>query len=133
MTSTANAPARAGLDAYTTATRVDQPQLVAALRDLLGARLVAYLAGVRETRAVHGWADGSRGIHSAEVLQRLRLAYQAALLITERDTPAVAQSWFQGLNPQLDDRAPARLLREEPLSESGPLVLSAARAFAAVG
>jgi hypothetical protein len=34
--------------------------VVAELRDLPGARLVAYLAGVTETRAVREWAEGIR-------------------------------------------------------------------------
>ncbi|WP_238423572.1 helicase associated domain-containing protein [Gordonia sp. 'Campus'] len=54
-------------------------------------------------------------------------------MITERDSPAVAQAWFQGLNPVLDDRAPALLLREGELADVGPQVLDAARQFAAVG
>jgi len=64
---------------------------------------------------------------------RLRLAYQVAALIAEKDSPAVVQAWFQGLNPQLEDRSPARLLREGDLDEVGPLVLTAARSFAATG
>ena len=54
-------------------------------------------------------------------------------VIAERDTPAVAQIWFQGLNPILDDGPPALLLREGELSGVGPKVLAAARQFAAVG
>lgn len=46
---------------------------------------MAYLAGVRETRAVRQWAEGERDIRNAEDEQRLRIAYQAALLITEKD------------------------------------------------
>jgi hypothetical protein len=65
--------------------------------------------------------------------RRLRLAYQIARLIGEKDSPGVVQAWFQGLNPQLDDRSPARLLREGDVDEVGPLVLAAARAFAANG
>lgn len=49
------------------------------------------------------------------------------------DGPKVARAWFQGLNPQLDDRSPARLLREGDLDETGPAVLGAARAFLAGG
>jgi hypothetical protein len=103
--------------------------VVAQLRDLLTPRLVAYVAGVRETRAVHQWADGVREVKSAEVEDRLRLALQLALLLNESDSPRVVQAWFQGLNPHLDDRSPARLLREGELDEVGPLVLGAARAF----
>ncbi len=35
----------------------------------------------------------------------------------------------QGLNPQLDDRSPARLLREGDIDETGPEVIAAERAF----
>jgi len=103
------------------------------LRDLLGAKLVAYLGGVRETRAVRQWAEGSRAVQDKTDEYRLRLAYQVAVLIAEKDSPAVVQAWFQGLNPQLEDRSPARLLREGDLDEVGPLVLTAARSFAATG
>lgn len=107
--------------------------VVKELRELLGARLVAFIAGVKETRAVHEWVDGERQIRSDEVVRRLRLTYQVAKLVTSRDRPEVAQAWFQGLNPKLGDRSPARILRDGDLDEVGPEVLAAARAFAAVG
>lgn len=126
-------PARPGLHAHALATRLDTPVLVKELRDLLGAKLVAYLGGVRETRAVRQWAEGTRSIQDNTDERRLRLAYQIAVLIAERDAPDVIQAWFQGLNPSLEDRSPARLLREGDLDEVGPAVLGAARAFAATG
>lgn len=125
-------PARPDL-AYANATRLSPADLAGELRALLGARLVAYLGGVKETRAVRQWVDGTRQVAGAENLRRLRLAYQAARLIAERDDPTVVQAWFQGLNPGLADRSPARLLREGDLDEVGPQVLAAARQFAAVG
>lgn len=127
------APARPELDAYSQSVRVDQRELVVRLRELLGARLVAYLGGVSETRAVRQWADGARSIRDEDDVQRLRVAYQSALLITVRDSAEVAQSWFQGLNPQLEDQPPARLLRTGKPDEAGRLVLAAARSFAGVG
>jgi hypothetical protein len=114
--------------AHAHATRASFREVAAELRQLLGARLVAHLGGVRETRAVHQWADESRQ-PSAEVQQRLRLALQVALPIAEADGTQVAQAWFQGLNPELDDRSPARLLREGNVEEAGPAVIAAARAF----
>lgn len=126
-------PQRPGLHAYAQATRLDTAVLVKALRDVLGAKLVAYLGGVRETRAVRQWAEGTRVIQDSTDECRLRLAYQVAALISERDTAEVVQAWFQGLNPQLGDRSPVRLLREGDLDEVGPLVLAAARSFAATG
>ena len=44
-------------------------------------------------------------------------------------SPEIAQAWFQGLNLQLEDRSPARLLREGELEEVSPAVIAAARAF----
>ncbi len=126
-------PPRPNLAAHVTATRLEPAVLVKELRELLGARLVAYLGGVKETRAVRQWAEGSRRVAGGEDLARLRVAYQAAALLTESDAPAVVQAWFTGLNPALADRSPARVLRENPVEDAGPQVLAAARQFAAVG
>ena len=43
------------------------------------------------------------------------------------------QAWFVGLNPELGDRAPLRLLREDDLEKAGPELLNAMRAFLAGG
>lgn len=126
-------PARPDLAAYASAVRLEPAVLVKELLEVLGAKLVAYLGGVRETRAVRQWAQGERTIANAQDLARLRLVYQLALLLTERDSPAVVQAWFVGLNPSLADRSPARVLREQSLDDAGPQVLAAARQFAAVG
>ncbi len=125
--------AKPDLDAYNNAMAMTTAELVTALRDLLGAKLVAYLGRVKETRAVRQWADGTRAIGNPVDVDRLRVAYRAAAVITARDSKEVAQAWFQGLNPLLDDRSPARLLRDGDLEEVGPQVLTAARQFAAVG
>ena len=124
---------RPDLAVYADAARMAQPELVGALREVLGAKLVAYLGRVKETRAVRKWADGSRAIANPEDVERLRIAYRVARLIAERDSAAVAQAWFQGLNPILDDRAPALLFRDGDLADVGPQVLAAARQFAAAG
>ena len=70
---------------------------------------------------------------STDVVNRLRMAYRIAALLRGKDSAAVVQAWFQGMNPRLDDVAPARLLREGDLEQVGPSVLAAARAFAAAG
>lgn len=129
----AAAPSRPDLAAYDESIRMDTSTIVKELRALLGARLLAFIAGVKETRAVHEWAEGDREIRSGEVAGRLRLAYQVARIITSRDRREVAQAWFQGLNPELGDRSPARVLRDGELEDVGPEVLAAARAFAAIG
>ncbi|HEY3060468.1 MAG TPA: hypothetical protein VGL99_16030 [Chloroflexota bacterium] len=114
--------------AHERAIRATFPAAVTLLRDILGAKLCAYIGSVKETRAVNEWADGTRE-PSNGVQQRLRFALRVALTITETDGPDVTRAWFQGLNPQLDDRSPARLLREGDLAEVGPAVIAAERAF----
>jgi hypothetical protein len=120
--------ARPDLVAHAHATRASFGAVAAELRELLGAKLVAYLGGVGETRAVHQWAEGERA-PSDEVQQRLRFALRVALPIADADSATIAQAWFQGLNPQLDDRSPARLLRDGELDEVGPAIVAAERAF----
>ena len=53
--------------------------------------------------------------------------------IRSRDSRSVVQAWFQGMNPQLDDVPPARLLREGQVDDAAQAVLAAAKAFAAAG
>lgn len=121
-----------GIRAYRDSINLEVPQLVTELREMLGAKLVAYLAGVGETRAVRQWSEGTRTM-PAGTQERLRLAYHVAGILSETSGHRVVQSWFQGMNPQLDDRAPARLLRETDPHQAGPEVLAAARAFARLG
>jgi hypothetical protein len=120
--------ARPDYAAHQRAVRASFPEVAGELRSILGAKLCAYLGSVKETRAVHEWADGARE-PSAETQRRLRLALQVAIAIAETDGPDITQAWFQGLNPQLEDRSPARLLREGEVDEVGPAVIAAERAF----
>ena len=124
--------ARPDLPAHAEAVRLPFSELVTELRALLGVRLLAYLASVRETRAVNQWCEGIRDTDADTVL-RLRNAFVIAKMLAQSDPPSVVQAWFQGLNPLLDDRSPARLLREGDLDDAGPQVLAAARAFLATG
>lgn len=121
-------PARPDYAAHEQAVRAAFPDVVTTLREILGAKLCAYLGSVKETRAVNEWAEGVRE-PSSEVQRRLRLALQVALAITDADGPGVTRAWFQGLNPQLEDRSPARLIREGDIDEVGPSVIGAERAF----
>lgn len=118
--------------AYERAIRSGFDEVAGQLSELLPHRLVAYIGGVKETRAVDQWAVGDRE-PDGETQTRLRLALQVALMIEAADGRRVTQEWFQGMNPELDDRAPARVLRDGPPDEAGPAVLGAARAFVVGG
>lgn len=118
---------------YLNSVRLDDADLVSQLTEQLGASLVAYVAGVRETRAVRQWAGGARQ-PSPQAARRLRLAFQAAGMITEAgNPPTIVQAWFQGLNPHLEDVAPARTIRDQDPDTIGADLLAAARTFARVG
>jgi hypothetical protein len=127
------AGARPDLIAYEHAARVPLNVAVKELLELLGARLVAYIASVAETRTVREWAEEVRAPRDPELETKLRLGLHIALTIARTDHRHVVASWFQGLNPHLDDRSPARLLREGDPAEVGPLILSAARVFVSEG
>jgi hypothetical protein len=106
--------------------------VVSELCGILGVKLVAYIAHESETCAVREWAAGER-TPSESIVQRLQVAYYVAGLLHEREGKATVQSWFRGLNPQLDDNAPAQALRDSSLEIATREVVAAARGFLAVG
>jgi hypothetical protein len=69
---------QADLEAHRFATTTPTPALGAFLREALTPRLVAFIAGVTETRATRQWAQGEREVGSGEREQRLRAAAHVA-------------------------------------------------------
>lgn len=124
-------PSRPDLQAYREATTLEFSKLVAELTAILGKKLTAYIASVKDVRAVDRWMAGSEAYKGVE--ERLRLSFRLAKMISDQDGQRVAQAWFTGLNPELNDRVPIRLLRDENLERVGPELLGAARAFLAGG
>ena len=101
------------------------------MADTIGRKLIAYVAGVKDTRAVERWIAGSQPY--GDVALRLRLTFQVVRTLLEHDSREVVQAWLMGVNPELGDRVPLRLLREGDLAVVAPEVLAAARAFIAGG
>lgn len=122
---------RPDLLAYREATTLEFPKLIEELTKIIGKKLTAYIASVKDTRAIERWMAGSESYKGVE--ERLRLAYRLAKVISDHEGPRVVQAWLMGLNPELNDRAPIRLLREEDIELVGPEILGAARAFLAGG
>ena len=69
--------------------------------------------------------------HYAEVEERLRFTYQVVNTLSQHDSPSTVQAWLTGVNPELGDRVPLRVLRHGDLSTVAPEILGAARAFIA--
>jgi hypothetical protein len=105
--------------------------LVSRLADSIGRKLIAYVAGVKDVRAVERWMAGAQPYGDTE--PRLRLTFQVVRTLLEHDSREVVQAWLMGVNPELGDRVPLRLLREGDLTVVAPEVLAAARAFIAGG
>lgn len=104
---------------------------VAKLVEIVGAPLTAYIADVSETRAVSQWIRGERkpGLRAKAAL---RIAYQLAKLLQDNGEAGAIEAWFQGLNPELENFAPAEILHTtstEQANENGRRLLQAARVF----
>ncbi len=119
------------LIAYRESLRLPASQIVQQLVDILGRKLTAYIGNVKDVRAVDRWIAGGTLYGNAE--ERVRLAYQVARMLRDYDSAAVVQAWMTGINPELDDKAPLRLLRDGKPEEVAPEVLRAARTFIAGG
>ncbi len=98
------------------------------LQETLGQKLVGYMAGISDPKAVGDWARGGRHPR-AEAEVRLRTAFQVFHLLQNEESPHTVRAWFVGINPQLDDETPAEAIREGQLKH----VLIAAKAFIAGG
>ena len=122
---------RPDLFAHREALRLPASKVVENLVEIVGRKLTAYIGGVKDVRAVDRWIAGGEIYGGAE--SRLRFAFQLARTLNEHDSPAVVQAWLTGVNPELGDRVPLRLMREKEIDEVAPAILSAARAFLAGG
>lgn len=130
MSSSTARHARPDVAAHDEVIRLSVPKVVGRLTEELGAKLVAYIGGVRETRAVREWMlEGSdhrepRG----DTVSRLREALAITIMLRSSESRAIVQAWLMGLNPQLEDQSPATLLREGD-EQAISAVRGAARAF----
>ena len=101
--------------------------VVEQLVELLGATTVAAIGNVQETRAVQQWQNGEREPQRPHVL---RFALQLALMVADSSSRGLVRAWFHGSNPQLGDRAPVAVLRDEPLETIQVSLMHAVRSFA---
>jgi hypothetical protein len=118
---------QAEADSHSVATRASVAKIAGDLEGLLGQRLTAVIAGVSDAKAIAKWARGERAPRP-DTERRLRDAYHVTCLLLQAEAPSTIRAWFSGMNPELDDRAPALALGDD-----APRVLQAARTFLAHG
>ncbi len=120
--------ATASREAHRRVTESSIQQITQYLDEVLGRKLVATLAGVKDQKAVARWAAGERAPRTAAE-ERLRAGYQIFRLLMAAEAPHTVRAWFIGLNPQLHDESPILVLREGRFQEA----MVAARAYIAGG
>jgi hypothetical protein len=113
--------------AHREALQLPASKVVEKLVEIVGRKLTAYIGGVKDARPVDRWITGGEIYGGAE--SRLRFAFQVARALSEHESPAVVQAWLTGVNPELGDRVPLRLMRENEIDEVAPAILIAVRAF----
>jgi len=123
------APPRPDLAAHREALSLAFPEVVKRLTEIVGRKLTAYIAGVKDVRALERWLNGTEPYGGVE--ERLRFTFQVVRTLSQHDSPRVVQAWLTGVNPELGDRVPLRLLRDGDLNTVAPEILGAARAFIA--
>jgi hypothetical protein len=90
----------------------DSPPFSLAVRtlvDILGRRLTAYVAGVRDARVVDLWIAG---IPDRGVEQRLRNAHALTKMLSATERPERIRAWFLEPQTPLGNRSPALVIRE---------------------
>jgi hypothetical protein len=122
---------RPDLEAHRNSLMLPMPELLRALISKIGKKLTTYVTGVNDAKMIESWMAGEPSSSDAE--KRLRFTYQIVMTLTIQDSPAVAQAWLMGVNPELGDRVPIRLLREGKLDQVAGPIVGAARAFASGG
>src|ERR1700688_5226708 len=90
-------PPRPDLLAYREATTLEFSKLVTELTGILGKKLTAYIASVKDARAVERWIAGSEPYKGVE--ERLRFAYRLAKMIRDHEGPRGVRVVFRGLDP----------------------------------
>ena len=110
--------------AHNNSVQIAAQDITSELVRVLGKHLLAVIVD-KSDRSVVRWAAG-RVKPSAQDERRLRDAYQVYALLSQVEGDHTIRAWFMGMNPQLEDEAPAEALAEGRSRE----VMAAARAFA---
>jgi hypothetical protein len=102
----------------------DVREITRRLNAALGGTLVATLAGSKDTKISHEWAETDGPEPSPDETTRLAFAYEQWQRVVEAEDEDVARVWFVGMNPWLGDDSPINAIREGRLKEVGYAVQS---------
>ena len=113
---------QARTSAHADALQINPQDLSERLARILGRHVLAVIVK-KDVRTIQRWVAGGPVSGSDE--KRLRDAYQVYSLLSTVEGDHTIRAWFVGMNPQLEDEAPAEALGEGRARD----VMAAARAF----
>jgi hypothetical protein len=119
--------AAAAFEAYRASIEATPTDLAAELQSALGQKLAAFMLNVRP-QTFGDWATGDREPRgkNQEALRHLAHVYK---LLAQVDDKHTIRAWFVGMNPMLNDDAPAELASQGKYRD----LLIVARAFVQLG
>lgn len=85
-------------------------EVVRELSQTLTGSLIGYVAGVTD-RTVRSWTSGRHSLRRGSAV-RLRALLTAVRILREAENPKVVLRWFANTNPDLNDSAPAEVLKK---------------------
>lgn len=91
-------------------------EVVRALSDGLGAKMLAAVTQVDSEDVVARWMNGED--LDTETEARLRGIYEVFLILTSRDSAHTTRMWFVGKNPNLNFTAPALVIRDGRVNDA---------------
>lgn len=95
------------------------------LYDVLGVKLTAYMLGIPVAASLTNPSPAAQ----REVSARISSLNDLLDLLIDIDSPETIRAWFVGMNPMLDDDAPAERFANNEISA----VFTAARSFRVLG
>ncbi|MDY0914377.1 MULTISPECIES: hypothetical protein [Rathayibacter] len=110
--------------AHTDALAVSPDDIVRRLAGALGKNLLALIVG-RDVRTISRWVENEQLRLGPTDERIVRNTYQVFALLLSVEGEHTIRAWFMGMNPQLEDEAPAEALSEGRFRE----VMAAARAY----
>jgi hypothetical protein len=116
--------------AHERAVRASTAEMAVFLQELVGQKVTAMMAGIDDPKAVGKWARGEREPRG-DAARRLRESFHIATLLSLGESPQTARAWLMGMNPHLEDRAPAAVIAS--FDDGGVRAMRAARTFLAHG
>lgn len=100
------------------------------LRDLVGSRIAAAIAGLADEAPIASYASGDGPGPDQAVERRLREGHNVVRILVDAYDAKTAIAWLFGTNSQLDDRAPIELLGRASETADFTAIVKAARSAA---